>query len=301
MKRMYKDTKFRADSLKLIDRVNSIITEYENKGYELTLRQVYYQLVAADIIENKERTYKNLGTLISNARLAGLIDWGSIVDRTRSLRGINYDINPEESLNTLADTYRIDPWRGQENYVEVWVEKDALVDIVGQVATKLDIDYFSCRGYVSQSAMYRAAQRITNQICLGKDVTILHLGDHDPRGIDMSRDIEARLNTFEVFPTVRRIALNMDQIELYNPPPNPTKITDSRANEYINKFGYECWELDALKPEVINDLILSNVKPLIDKPLMKEVKSYMEKQRNLIAEISNNLDDIKETYLGIDD
>ncbi|EAE1669493.1 hypothetical protein ARW38_13665 [Listeria monocytogenes] len=293
---MYKNTKFRADSLNLIERVNSIITEYSSKGYELTLRQVYYQLVATGVIENTERSYKNLGTLISNARLAGLVDWESIVDRTRNLRGFNYDLTPESTLNNMAMNYKTDPWIGQEHYVEVWVEKDALVDIVGKIAGQLDIDYFSCRGYVSQSAMYRAARRLHRQVSMGKNVTILHLGDHDPSGIDMSRDIETRLNTFEVFPKVERIALNMNQIELYNPPPNPTKITDSRAKEYITNFGYECWELDALKPEVINDLIFQKVTPLINYSLMKSLKSKMQEERDLIETIAYNWDQIKNDY-----
>ena len=85
-KQAYKNIRFRSDSLELIERVNAIVTEYEDQGYELTLRQVYYQLVARGFIPNNERSYKNLGNLINDGRLAGLIDWNSIVDRTRFIR-----------------------------------------------------------------------------------------------------------------------------------------------------------------------------------------------------------------------
>lgn len=83
----YKEINFRGKSLELINLVNQVINEYKNQGYELTLRQTYYQLVARGYIPNNERSYKNIGNLINDGRLAGLIDWYSIVDRTRNLRG----------------------------------------------------------------------------------------------------------------------------------------------------------------------------------------------------------------------
>ncbi|EHP6529273.1 hypothetical protein KMW44_000345 [Listeria monocytogenes] len=283
---VYKEMRFRADSLALIEKVNQIIKEYHRQGYELTLRQVYYQLVANGIIENKERSYKNLGSLISNARLAGLIDWNAIVDRTRFLRGFNYETSPEDAIERLSQRYGTDPWAGQKNHVEVWVEKDALVDIVGQASNKLNVDYFSCRGYVSQSAMFRSARRLADWRLAGKDITILHLGDHDPSGIDMSRDIEERLATFEIFPDVKRIALNMDQVDEYTPVPNPTKLSDSRAADYISQFGYESWELDALQPRIIDDLISGHINPLIDWDLMESVKEECEEERRQLETVS---------------
>ncbi|EKZ4483568.1 hypothetical protein QRW30_002468 [Listeria monocytogenes] len=283
---VYKEMRFRADSLALIEKVNQIIKEYHRQGYELTLRQVYYQLVANGIIENKERSYKNLGSLISNARLAGLIDWNAIVDRTRFLRGFNYETSPEDAIKKLSQRYGTDPWAGQKNHVEVWVEKDALVDIVGQASNKLNVDYFSCRGYVSQSAMFRSARRLADWQLAGKDITILHLGDHDPSGIDMSRDIEERLATFGIFPDVKRIALNMDQVDEYTPVPNPTKLSDSRAADYISQFGYESWELDALQPRIIDDLISGHINPLIDWDLMESVKEECEEERRQLETVS---------------
>ncbi|EAC5983841.1 hypothetical protein BZZ06_13780 [Listeria monocytogenes] len=283
---VFKEMRFRADSLALIEKVNQIIKEYHRQGYELTLRQIYYQLVANGIIENKERSYKNLGSLISNARLAGLIDWNAIVDRTRFLRGFNYETSPENAIKRLSQRYGTDPWAGQKNHVEVWVEKDALVDIVGQASNKLNVDYFSCRGYVSQSAMFRSARRLADWQLAGKDITILHLGDHDPSGIDMSRDIEERLATFEIFPDVKRIALNMDQVDEYTPVPNPTKLSDSRAADYISQFGYESWELDALQPRVIDDLISEHINPLIDWGLMESVKEECEEERRQLETVS---------------
>jgi hypothetical protein len=296
----YVSKKFRADSLNLIDRINSVIDNYAQQGYSLSLRQVYYQMVARNIIENNERCYKNLGTLISDARLAGLIDWNAIEDRTRSIRSNAHWYTPKDIINSAAYSYHLDYWEGQKNYVEVWVEKDALVGIVGQICERLDVKYFSCRGYVSQSEMWGAAERLISSQRKGQNVIILHLGDHDPSGRDMSRDIQDRLRIFGVTQfKFHRLALNMDQITTYNPPPNPTKLTDSRASAYIDEFGHNCWELDALEPQVISDLISSNVKKYRNDSVYEKIFKREGKEKVMLEEISKNWDIINNNWSEI--
>lgn len=296
--------KFRQESLNLIEKINSIINDYQRQGYSLTLRQVYYQMVARDIIPNNERSYKNLGNLINDGRLAGVIDWKSIEDRTRNLQSNSHWESPSGIIKSAAYSYHTDYWEGQENYVEVWVEKDALVGIVGQICEQLDIHYFSCRGYVSQSEMWSASQRMRKREAEGKNLILLHLGDHDPSGKDMSRDILDRLRLFEVEQLeFKRLALNMNQIEKYNPPPNPTKLTDSRATGYINRYGHECWELDALEPKVITNLISDNVLKYRNEKRYQYCKKIEDKQKELLEEIAddwdiigNNWGEIKQKY-----
>ena len=222
----YKEIAFKQKSLDLIELVNSVIDEYRAQGYELTLRQAYYQLVARGYIENNERSYKNIGSLINDGRLAGLIDWNSITDRTRNLRNRAHWDQPQDVIYSAKYSYLLDKWEGQPNYVEVWVEKDALIDIVGQACRPLDTPHFSCRGYTSQSEMWSAAQRFIRQ--KNREARyIIHLGDHDPSGIDMTRDIQERLEMFGADVYVKRVALTMNQVTTYNPPPNPAKITNS--------------------------------------------------------------------------
>lgn len=301
---VYIPKNFRTDSLDLIGKVNGVISDYKQQGYSLTLRQVYYQMVARAIIPNNERSYKNLGSLISDARLAGLIDWNAIEDRTRNLRGRSHWTTPSDVIESAAYSYHLDYWENQKNYVEVWVEKDALVGIVGQICSSLDVNYFSCRGYVSQSEMWTAAQRLKRQSVLGRNIVLLHLGDHDPSGIDMSRDIQDRNILFEnIGMEFHRLALNMDQVERYNPPPNPTKLSDSRANGYIDIHGYECWELDALEPQVISHLIKENVLRYRDEKAYRKVKEQEDEEQSLLRDIAHNWsgvaenwDEIKETY-----
>ena len=267
MKQQFIEKAFHKASLERIDQVNTIIAAYEEQGYALTLRQLYYQLVARDMIPNKPSEYAKLSALVTDARRAGLIDWNAIEDRTRYLRGWQAYANPAEAIRDAAKGYCIDLWEGQDCYIEVWVEKDALIDIVGQACSKYRVPYFSCRGFMSDSEVYKAGRRMREIYDSGKDIVFLHLGDHDPSGVDMSRDILRRVELFGDMSNkidFQRIALNLDQIEEFNPPPNPAKETDTRAKAYIAKFGSTSWELDALEPSILTRLIQGTVEKYID-------------------------------------
>ena len=285
----YKEIRFQQKSLGLIELVNQVVDEYSAQGYELTLRQVYYQLVARGYIPNNERSYKNVGSLINDGRLAGLIDWHSVTDRTRNLRSESHWDTPADVIASARYSYNLDKWKGQPNYVEVWVEKDALVDIVGQACSPLDTPYFSCRGYTSQSEMWSAAQRFIRQEQREKRI-IIHLGDHDPSGIDMTRDIQERLELFGADVYVKRVALTMNQIQTYNPPPNPAKITDSRASKYIDQFGDESWELDALEPKVITDLIKKQVTMYRNDDIYRAVCDKESREKEELKMLERNYD-----------
>lgn len=282
----YKEISFRQKSLDLIKLINSVIDEYSAQGYELTLRQAYYQLVARGYIENNERSYKNIGSLINDGRLAGLIDWNSITDRTRNLRNRAHWDQPQDVIYSAKYSYLLDKWEGQPNYVEVWVEKDALIDIVGQACRPLDTPHFSCRGYNSQSEMWSAAQRFIRQknreACY-----IIHLGDHDPSGIDMTRDIQERLEMFGADVYVKRVALTMNQVTTYNPPPNPAKITDSRCGKYIDQYGEESWELDALEPQMLTKLITNEVTALRDDAIYQAICDREEAEKRELQTVAD--------------
>ncbi|MEI7026179.1 hypothetical protein [Paenibacillus sp. y28] len=113
MKIQYREIKFRSGSLRLIEQVNQIIEDYQELGYSLTLRQVYYQLVARDVIPNTERSYKNLGNLIADGRIAGLIDWTAIEDRTRNLRGNAHWDTPGDIISSAALQFAYNKWSDQ--------------------------------------------------------------------------------------------------------------------------------------------------------------------------------------------
>lgn len=293
MKRCFVVKSFRGSSLLLIQHANNIIQEYRSKGYSLTLRQLYYQFVARDWLANTERNYKKLGSVINDARLAGLIDWSSIEDRTRYPRKITTWNNPAEIVHAAVRSYRTNYWKTQKKYIEVWVEKDALIDILKQASFPYMVSVFSCRGYVSQSAMYRAAERLSyygNNF--EKDCYILYLGDHDPSGIDMTRDILERLDhIFGIPVNIKRLALNISQIEEYNPPPNPAKVTDSRYYSYMSKYGEESWELDSLNPDVLITLIRDQIKSYINWNAWKKEEKKEQMEKSLLTQAAINIQD----------
>ena len=292
MREKFEVINFRTGTLKIIDQANNIIEEYQSQGYSLTLRQLYYQFVAKDLIPNTERSYKNLGNIINKGRLAGLIDWSSIEDRTRFTRGNTHWENPGHIVQACVNSFQLERWKEQDNYCEVWIEKDALRGVIEAVCDQWDVRYFSCRGYVSQSEMYSAAKRFMYK---GQDhigsCYLLHLGDHDPSGIDMTRDIRDRLSLFGADLEVIRIALNMDQIEEHGPPPNPAKITDSRYIEYKNKYGAESWELDSLPPNVITKLIEKEILSRLDKKEWDNTVSREDEYKKELGEFADNWED----------
>lgn len=285
MKQTFIDKKFRQKALDTIDTANQIIEEYQAQGFVLTLRQLYYQFVARGLVVNTERSYKNLGQTINNGRLAGMIDWSAIEDRTRNLQSNLHLTSPAHAIELIRDQYNIDMWDNQEIRCEVWIEKDALLGVIDTVCEELDVAYFSCRGYVSQSETYDAGRRMRRY---GQKVIMIHLGDHDPSGMDMTRDNSKRLQMFSGYNgtvEVRRIALNMDQVQEHNPPPNPTKYTDSRAQDYIAEYGDESWELDAMQPAMLQQLIRDTIDEYRDMELWDE----KEDQRNEEIQTLDNI------------
>ncbi len=293
----YTQKRFSVGSLEIIARANQIIDDYRKQGFDLTLRQLYYQFVSRGWIANKQTEYSRLGSIINDARLAGLVDWEAIIDRTRNLAKLNTWDSPTEILEACANQYKIDVWANQPYYVEVWVEKEALAGVVKTACDPLRVPYFACRGYVSQSEMWAAAQRLIRKAKNGggdRDVVIIHLGDHDPSGIDMSRDIRERIELFCVdyseLIEIRRIALNFDQVQQYNPPPNPAKETDSRFRNYLDRYGDESWELDALDPNTLVALIRKTVKEYIDGSTWEEEMRDEERERNKLLEVAENWD-----------
>lgn len=284
----YRSTNFRPDTREKIDRMIEIIEEYARQDLRLTARQLYYQFVSRDLCQNTPVVYKKLTALLADARYAGLIDWDSIEDRGRVP-----DRPPEwRDLNSLVEaalrSYRLPRWEGQERYVELWVEKQALAGVLEPLAREFHITLMVNKGYSSASAMYEAAQRMIDRP--GMDPVVLYLGDHDPSGEDMVRDIHDRLEEFGVENLlVEKVALTLGQVEQYDPPPNPAKITDSRARAYIERHGDKSWEVDALPPDVLARLIRAAVGEMVDMPRMAKIKAREESDKNRLRKALENL------------
>jgi len=318
-KKKFRSTNFRSDSLARIEQMVEIVEEYQAQGLRLTARQLYYQCVSRDLIPNTPAEYKKLTALLTDARYAGMVDWDAIEDRGREPSTPSEWNDPMQLVESALRAYRLPRWEGQPKYVELWVEKQALAGVLAPLAREFHATLMVNKGYSSASAMKESADRIIaaqttheslkksifdriNAAKMGTDEydeakkymrenihdairtpIVLYLGDHDPSGEDMVRDIKDRLKEFGVlWLEVEKVALTIEQVRQYNPPPNPAKVTDPRAKAYKEKFGDSSWEVDALPPNVLTDLIRKAFRRHVNTLKMNAIKSKEESDKELL-------------------
>jgi hypothetical protein len=280
----FRSKRFGQDALDRIAHCNEIIGIYQEQELRLTLRQLYYQLVSRNIIVNAVRSYKNLSSLVSDARLAGLMDWDAIEDRGRQPHTNSEFTDLQDLAEAALRSYRLPRWEGQENYVELWVEKDALAGVLWPVAHEHHVTLMVNKGYSSQSAMYVSAARFREAQDDGKSLVLFYLGDMDPSGEDMVRDIRDRMTMFNVEDIdVQKLALTMAQIRQYNPPPNPAKVSDPRSGGYIEAHGTNSWELDALPPDVLATIVRDAFDDVIDREKMDAIIEREESDKTRLS------------------
>ena len=229
----------------------------------MTVRQVYYQLVSKRLIENSNKSYKAYDSLLTRCREDGQIDPAMFIDGSRPQE--NYDrygfTGLEDYVEAIRDDYRRDPLEGQEQQVELWIEKDALRRFV-MAGLDLPIPNVATRGYAPFTMLYEAAARSAE-----RPLVILQLGDHDPSGIDIWRNIRETLPGADVV----RVALTPEQVEEYNLPPIPTKPGDTRQAGFVEKHGDAAVELDALPPDALVGLAQKAIDQYIDRDQVAHV------------------------------
>ncbi len=294
MKQAYRTFRFKPATLALIHRVNGIIDTYRAQGFTLSVRQIYYQLVAADEIENTEQSYKNVASVLNDGRLAGMIDWDAIEDRNRDIELRQRWESGAAIAEAAVNSFHMDMWVNQPQRVFVIVEKAALAGVLGGVCRQYDVPLLAARGYPSVSIVREMVeQHLLEPAYHGQQCIVLHLGDHDPSGIDMTRDLQDRIAMFAEGESdkieVQRIALTMDQIREKNPPPNPAKMTDARFSGYRAVYGSQSWELDALQPAYLVDLVSTMIENNRDQDAWHEREQEVEDIRAKLATMAKAL------------
>lgn len=288
----YKVVRFTDESHAMIQRMNDIVADFQTKGFVLTVRQLYYQLVARDLIPNSEKSYKRITSLVNDARLNGDMDWDAIEDRTRAFERVQRWDSGRHILQATVRGFHMDMWEGQEVRPFVIIEKEALVGVLTGVCGKYDVPLLAARGYPSGTVLREFAQEDILPNIHDQRIVVIHLGDHDPSGLDMTRDLQDRIQLFSEYDhngqevEVRRVALNMDQIKARKPPPNPAKSTDSRFREYRRLYGDKSWELDALPPEYLVELVESNVRDLMDAEIWNARLEYVNGVRSKLSKLA---------------
>jgi hypothetical protein len=263
---IYINHDFRGDTRLVVDHAKAILSQYHAMGFRMTLRQLYYQFVAKGLVENRDANYRRMSRIISQARDAGEIDWDMMEDRSRQVVNHACWSDPSQFLTDVVQQYAEDLWHGQQFRPEVWVEKDAVIGVIEGACERWRVPYFATHGDTGQLHVREAGLRFAEQHGLGLTPVVFHLADHDPSGIKMTRDVTSRLQQYAGYPVkVKRVLLNIGQVRRYRLPPNFTKESDPNTGNYHSQFGTdECWELDALAPDVIARILDNEIEKLVD-------------------------------------
>lgn len=288
----------------LIEKITNITEEYKEINIKLSGRQLYYQLVAMDFIPNAIEIYKRVSKFATDGRYGGVFDWDAIEDRGRvSSKHAEWD-NISDLISSALYSYRLPRWDNQYYYVEMLCEKQALESVLKPIADKWHIRFGYNKGYTSASSMYEMSKRVINEMHKGKSAVILYFGDHDPSGLDMIRDIQDRMVEFltnceepEPFDTltvadrfqVHPLALTKEQIESFNPPPNPAKFSDPRSKNYVAEHGKVSWELDAIDPKTLQTMAEDGILLYLDEEKYDEIVAKEKDDAQTLIDFGNTL------------
>jgi len=271
--------------------VNEILSQY---AIILTLRQIFYRLVANYGYPNTNSMYNQLSKQLVKARERGDVDESRMEDRSREFLGGDYGFDDSSDfvsyqirrfLSSPRRYTRI-MWTSQPEFILVWIEKDALSRVVSSIADKYKVITAPSRGYASYTYIKEAVAKFPED----KQITVLHFADHDPSGLDMTRDLEQRLHRYSELEgldlniSVQRIALTHQQVQEYNLTPNPTKTADPRATGYTEQFGNQCWELDAIEPNELQRLVSESIKSRIDADIWNQTLEQQTQERQELEE-----------------
>ncbi len=251
----------------LLEQCRDILAEY---GDQITVRQLYYRLVAQLAIPNSQRAYKNLVGALTKWRKGGEVDPRAFTDLTREPELPHCHLDLADYLQEVASGYARDRWQGQRTHPEVWVEKQALATVFLPVCRRLQVTLQVCRGYASISMLVEAADRGASEI--------IYFGDFDPSGVDIPRSVADELRlTWGCAARLEVKALLPEQIAEHGLPPAPAKAGDSRTAGFRLAHGNETVELDALPPSVLSELIESSVMAFVDDKEEWEAASVEER------------------------
>jgi hypothetical protein len=266
-------------TVQLLEAAKSVLAEQN----PMTVRQLFYQLVSRQAIENTDGRYQAVIRLLVEARKEGTIPWDWIEDRLRRPRCVSMWDGLADFADAARRAYRRDIWENQSTYFEAWLEKDALSGIFEDILGKYGVTLNVGRGYDGWDSIRRAARRFGD----GKDERIIYFGDFDPSGEDMAQSLCKRLGFFGCLPDVTKVAVTPEDVERYQLPPSLTKKGDTRRGAFVKEFGDRAVELDALPLAVLRERIVEEVESRMDLEALAETRDTEEAERaKLVAALS---------------
>jgi hypothetical protein len=268
-----------------MDEIREAIADILSKTSPMTVRQMFYALTVHGAIEKTEAEYKGtVVRLLDEMHWNGEIDWGDISDATRWMHKSGSYVGPEEAIRRTAAFYRRDLWANNDDYVEIWCEKEALAGVIAEITDHYDVPLIVSRGFSSSSYLRRAASKITH---IGKPTYIYQFGDHDPSGLWISeqidRDLQRHLDDIGEFDPYdfhfERVAVTEEQIAEWNLPTRPTK---TEGNRHAKNFDGDSVELDAIPVDELHDLVEDVISRHVDFQQLKVLRAAEESERQLL-------------------
>ena len=278
-----------AKSLRLLEQIKEVIEGYD---FALTLRQIYYQLVAKQIIPNEQKYYGQLSRLCVIGRDERMLPEDMFADRLRQIDKPSAWKNLKDFMVTVKWAYSKDKWIDQDKYIEIWTEKDALRGVIDTVTHAFGVGLLVVRGQVSRTAIYESYKRISKQVMDGKECHLYYFGDFDPSGLSIYDSLVERLERFGPLGTdihFERIALTADQIAEYNLPQDPAKQSDPNYRKFVAKYGDNVVELDSLPPDALRDLIKDCIRPNIDEDILLQTQEMEQEETKKLQEFVKGL------------
>ena len=265
-------------------------------GYSMpiTLRQLYYQMVARQYIPNNQKTYHSLSRLCVIARDEGSLQESSFADRLRIIDKPSSWDDLKSFLETVKSSYRKNNWDMQDNYIEIWLEKDALRSVISPITHRYNVTLLIVRGQLSRTAVYEAHKRFLSASEQGKFSHLFYFGDFDPSGIGIYNSLKNRTKKFGNGILVEdikfeRIALSEKQIEDYNLPYIKAKKDDPNYKKFIAKYSDKAVELDALPPNILMELVENVITKHIDTKKWEHAINIEQQEQDEIKSLISSL------------
>lgn len=272
-----------------MEAIRTAIMDALRKDRPMTVRQVFYRLVVGDVVPKVEgRGYRTVARQLRKMRRPGRVPYSWIVDSSRTVRRPTQYGSMADALHETARLYRRNLWGDLSDYIQIWMEKEALAGVAWDVTEDMGVGLWVARGYSSISYLHNAAQHINNALQAGKTAYIYNLGDHDPSGCDAWEKAVNELRGFATAPDrvhFQRIAVTPEQIRRLDLPSRPTKKTDSRAKD----FEGESVELDAIPPDALRGLIRDTIESHIPEHVRRKHEQVEARERETLRQLQDYL------------
>ncbi len=213
--------------------------------------------------ENTKAAYDRVQRAVLQMRRNGELPYRMVRDNHRERVTWRQYGSATEALEETARLYRRNLMRSQPLHLEVWCEKDALSGVISPICSQYGVPFAAIRGFSSDSFQFDSAEEIRE---IGKPAVVIYLGDHDPSGWFIAKDLESHLRAFGANVTVVHAAIHPQQITQWNLPQSfEAKESDKKRHAFIRYFGSDrCVELDALPPNALRGIVESAIEQHID-------------------------------------